>query len=78
MFDELLKTIILGAPNFVGFIFAIWILNTRLTKQDEALAKLTEAMVNCLTRSEQVKGASFPKENAEQSEAPLTAANEPN
>jgi hypothetical protein len=72
MIDDLLKTIILNAPNFVGFIFAIWILNQRMLKQDTALEKLTDALLKCAERSEQVKGESFPKENAERSEAPLT------
>lgn len=49
MIDEVLKTVILGAPNFIGFIFCIWILSQRLTKQDELIAKLIEG--------EQVKSA---------------------
>lgn len=57
MIDDLLKTIILNAPNFVGFIFAIWILNQRMLKQDAALEKLTEALLKCSERSEPVKTA---------------------
>ena len=51
MIDEVLKTVILGAPNFIGFIFCIWILSQRLTKQDELIVKLLSE------RSEQGKSA---------------------
>lgn len=78
MLDEVLKTIILGAPNFIGFIFCIWILNQRLTKQDELIAKLTSE------RSEPVKDAkrdlSDERSGAslEDKSVSLTEANEPN
>lgn len=84
MLDEMLKTVILGAPNFIGFIFAIWILNTRLTRADEERQKLIDAVLNCISRSEPVNGAergiSVERSGASHEEipVPLTEVNDKN
>ena len=47
MDNEILNTVIVGAPNFVGFVMALVLLYRRLRNQDELIMALLRQIEDC-------------------------------